>query len=298
MVLFKSNGKMTRFLIFMAAILVLLTSACGKENKDEKKVADAKKIIRIGIANYADSIAMTNILKVVLEEELGYTVETKSADLAVIFSSIAQQDFDLYADTWLPVTHKTYVDKFKDQLEIISPTFKDARIGLVVPKYVTIDSISELNAHKEKFELGIVGIDTGAGIMKKTEEAIQAYNLDMGLKASSGPVMTAILKRAIDKNEWVVVTGWKPHWKFARWELKFLEDPKKSYGEVETVYAVGHAGFRQDFPDVTTLLENFILTDQQLGEVMGLMAESEADPYEVTKQWVHANGDTVKKWLK
>jgi glycine betaine/proline transport system substrate-binding protein len=190
------------------------------------------------------------------------------------------------------------MEEYGDKMEIISPTYKGARIGLVVPTYVTIDAIPQLNDYKEKFRLGIVGIDTGAGIMKATETAVKEYNLDLDLKSSSGPVMTATLKGAIEKDQWVVVTGWKPHWKFARWDLKFLDDPKKIYGEVENTYAVGHTEFRQKFPDVTALLENFLLTDQQLGEVMGLIAESNDKPYEVVKEWVHDHKDAVKKWVE
>ncbi|MFW6207327.1 MAG: glycine betaine ABC transporter substrate-binding protein [Spirochaetota bacterium] len=129
------------------------------------------------------------------------------------------------------------MDENGEDLEKISKTFEGARSGLVVPEYVEIDSISELNANKEKFDGDIVGNDTGAGIMKTTNKAIEEYGLDFDLKASSGPVMTATLKSAIDENEWVLVTGWKPHWKFARWDLQFLEDPKKPYGEVEYSWA-------------------------------------------------------------
>ena len=290
------SKQVLSFLTIILAVMVLL-SACGGDANGDTEAAEQEKKIRVGIVNWTDSIAMTNIVRVILEEELGYTVETTYADIAVIFSSIAQKDYDLYVDAWLPVTHKTYMEEYGEDLEKISETFEGARIGLVVPEYVEIDSITELNSHKEKFNGDIVGIDTGAGIMKTTNQAIEEYGLDLDLKASSGPVMTATLKGAIEENEWVVVTGWKPHWKFARWDLKFLDDPKKLYGEVENTWAVAHTDFREDFPDVTEFLENFMLSDQQLGTVMGMMNDSDKEAYEVAKEWVQNNPDAVQEWV-
>jgi len=293
------EGRSTQVLSFLTIILavMVLLSACGNDTNGDAEAAEQEKKIRVGIVNWTDSIAMTNIVRVILEEELGYTVETTYADIAVIFSSIAQKDYDLYVDAWLPVTHKTYMEEYGEDLEKISETFEGARIGLVVPEYVEIDSITELNTHKDKFNGDIVGIDTGAGIMKTTNQAIEDYGLDLDLKASSGPVMTATLKGAIEENEWVVVTGWKPHWKFARWDLKFLEDPKKIYGEVENTWAVAHTDFRKDFPDVTEFLENFMLSDQQLGTVMGMMNDSDKEAYEVAKEWVQNNPEAVQEWV-
>jgi glycine betaine/proline transport system substrate-binding protein len=289
-----------KVLVLLTAIsmaLAVLLTGCDSGSSGEGQKAEKPKVIRIGMVNWADCIAMTNVLKVVLEERLGYTVETTFADIAVIFSSIAQQDYDLYADAWLPLTHKDYMDKFAGSLEIISPTLTGARSGLVVPEYVTIDSITQLNDHKERFKSNIIGIDTGAGIMKATNQAIRDYGLDFELMASSGPVMTATLKGAIEKNEWVVVTGWNPHWKFARWDLKFLDDPKKVYGDEEKGMAVGHTRFRERFPDVTALLEKFSFTGNQLGAVMGLINDSDKEPYEVARQWVHDNPELVNKWV-
>lgn len=120
------------------------------------------------------------------------------------------------------------MNQYQDKLEVIGSTYENARIGLVVPDYVSISSIEELNKYKNKFSGKIVGIDAGAGIMKATEEAIQNYNLDFELMTSSGPAMTASLNKAIQKKEWIVVTGWTPHWMFNRFKLKFLEDTKKT----------------------------------------------------------------------
>ena len=40
--------------------------------------------------------------------------------------------------------------------------YEHAKLGLVVPEYVTIRSIEDLNAHKDQFKGEIIGIDAGA----------------------------------------------------------------------------------------------------------------------------------------
>lgn len=77
--------------------------------------------------------------------------------------------------------------------------FDSARIGLVVPAYVPINSIEELPEFTERFNGEIVGIDAGTGIMKCTETAIPTYGLDYKLMISSGPAMTALLDKAIKR---------------------------------------------------------------------------------------------------
>ena len=64
---------------------------------------------------------------------------------------------------------------------MLGQVYDSARIGLVVPTYVTINSLEELNAHKERFGGEIVGIDAGTGLMRCSETALTDYGLDYKL---------------------------------------------------------------------------------------------------------------------
>jgi glycine betaine/proline transport system substrate-binding protein len=48
-------------------------------------------------------------------------------------------------------------------------------------------------------------------------------------KLHQGPAMVASLDKAIRDKEWIVVTGWKPHFKWSQNDLKYLKDPKGVY---------------------------------------------------------------------
>lgn len=82
-------------------------------------------------------------------------------------------------------------------------------------------SIEELNEHKEKFRNEIIGIDVGAGLMNETERVIREYPVELTLKPSSGATMVAFLQKSIENKEWIVVTGWTPHWMLSATTLNF-----------------------------------------------------------------------------
>src|SRR5690606_8827310 len=108
------------------------------------------------------------------------------------------------------------MEKSKDKVENLGPNLEGTQLGLVVPDYVPIQSIEELSAVSDRFNNEIIGIDPGAGIMKGAQTAIQKYRLPLRLVQGSDAAMTASLSKAISKKQWIVITGWKPHWKFSQ----------------------------------------------------------------------------------
>jgi len=253
--------------------------------------------IKVAYVNWADGVAITNLAAVVLEDRLDYEVKLTMADVAPIYTALDNGTQDVFLNGWLPITHNRYWEEFGDTLEDLGPNYEGAKIGLVVPDYAPVRSIEDLNANKDAFDGEIIGIDPGAGIMDKTKKALDAYNLDYKLVQSSGPAMTAALKKAIDGDEPIVVTGWTPHWMFARWDLRFLEDPQGVYGASEEIRTIGRPGFEADHPEAAAFLQNMLLNDEQLSSLMAAIRASDDKPRAVAAQWVSEHKALVDGWL-
>lgn len=283
---------MRRLLILINIILLLAVimflAECSR-TKDPKEIS-------IGYVNWSEGIAMSYLAKAMLEEQ-GYKVTLKNADIAPIFTSVAAGKVDLFLDAWLPDTHVDYMRQYGDRLEIIGVPFENARLGLAVPSYVTINTIEELESNKERFNNEIIGIDIGASLMNLTEQAIDDYDLHLKLMPSSGPTMTAFLQKSVEHNEWIVVTGWMPHWMFSRYNLKFLEDNKGIYGEAEHIAAVATKGFSETHPDVAGFFKKFKFTDEQLSELMDIMEDYPMRELEGAKVWMKKHPEIVNLFL-
>ncbi|MGM0418980.1 MAG: glycine betaine ABC transporter substrate-binding protein [Thermodesulfobacteriota bacterium] len=244
---------------------------------------------------WAETVASTNVIKTVLEDQ-GYDVEITPVSAAVMWTAVASGDSDGFTGAWLPVTHGEYLDEFENELDLLGKNLEGAKIGLAVPQYMDIDSIEDLKTNPEAVNNKIIGIDPGAGIMGKTEKALKEYKLDdIELVSSSGPMMTADLKNKYEEKEPVVVTAWTPHWMFSRWDLKYLKDPKKVYGETEYIGTVARKGLKKDKPEVYKILDNFKWTLEECQQVM--LWARENDPETAAAKWVKENPDRVKSWV-
>lgn len=252
--------------------------------------------VKIAYPNWAEGIAMTNLVAVVLEEEMGYDVELTQADPGIIYASLANNSQDLFLDAWLPNTHADYWDEYGDSLENLGTAFGYGVTGLVVPTYVEIDSIDDLNSIAEDLDGKIIGIGTGAGITKNTNKVIDEYDLELVQVNSSGPAMTAALSNAYQAKEPIVVTGWKPHWKFGRFDLKVLEDPKGIY-PIDGLRKLARSGFSEEMPEVADFILNFTMTEDQLLSLMLAIDESDDSAKEVASDWARSNGPLIDSWL-
>lgn len=238
--------------------------------------------LRLGWSPWADAEVMSLIAQRVIQQAYNLPVERVMADIGIQYASVARGDLDLMLMAWLPLTHKDYWTRVRDRVLDFGSMYS-GRLGWVVPDYVDaseLRSIADLRKPElaARFDNTVQGIDPGSGLNQASEQALVDYNLgDMRLVASSSAAMTAVLDKAIREQRWVVVTSWTPHWMFARYKLRFLEDPQLVFGGVEWIHALGRKGLDRDYPDLAGFLSRFQIPDRELSDLLLMANERSAD---------------------
>ncbi len=282
----------------IAGFAMIVMTACnggqqGDQEEGDKNGAESKETVQMLYPNWAEGIAFTHLAKVALEEK-GYEVDIKPIEPGPIYASLAKGDADLFLDAWLPHTHADYWEKFGDKLVKIGESFSNGTTGLVVPQYVDIETIPQLNERKDDFDGKIIGIGSGAGIHANTEKAIEAYELDLEQVTSSGPAMMAQLQKAYNKKEPIVITGWKPHHMWANYDLKYLEDPKDIYPK-DVCAIVSRTGFAEDYPTLEKFFKNFNLQETELYDLMSEIKDAE-EAEEAARKWYKQHEVMIESW--
>lgn len=144
----------------------------------------------------------------------------------------------------------------------------------------------------------IIGIDPGSGLMKAAAKAMQDYGLsDWQLVEGSGTAMTAALSKAYSAKQPIIVTGWTPHWMFIKYKLKYLDDPKQSFGGSEEIHTIARLGLKNDMPSAYQFLDRFSWKPSDMEAVMSLIADG-MDPAAAADKWVKEHPDVVAKWTE
>lgn len=295
-------GKAWFTALLIASLFVF--PACGKTmesgSNSEKSASNTSKEISIGYIPWDEDIAVSYLWKALLEEK-GYKVKLVQAEVAPVFSGVANGSVDLFMDVWSPITHESYIKKFGSQFDVLGTWYDQADSGLAVPDYVDVKSIEELKEKKDQFKGKIIGIEAGAGLMRLTREGVMPkYDLkDWQLVESGTPAMLAELEKAIGKKEPIVVTLWRPHWAFSKYKIRYLEDPQNILNPqgAEKLQTIGRKGFAEDYPEVANWLGKFKMNLEQLGN---LESTIQSAPNEETgvQEWLKENREDVDLWLK
>ncbi|MFP3983372.1 MAG: glycine betaine ABC transporter substrate-binding protein [Desulfurivibrionaceae bacterium] len=276
-----------------------------------------KHTVRIAYTDWSSSVASAHLLKAVFLEKTGTKCKLMRMPVDDMWEAVARGEADAMLSAWLPHTHAHYYNKYSGRQINLGPNLKGTRIGLVVPDitlgrltagtgirnrpYIDVGSINELKEKAGKFKNRIIGIEPEAGIMRRTRQAMEVYDLeeDFRLAEGSEKSMVAALSEAVRHQEWIVVTGWLPHWSFARWNLKFLDDPKNIYGPQGHISTIVRKDLEEEMPEAYRILDNFYWEPRDLGQLMLWIQENKGDePYETALRWIRANEKKVKEWLK
>ena len=266
--------------------------------------------LTLGVAGgWTENEAVSNLSKIVMEEELGYdevTVET--ADLGLVFQGVANGDYDAFQDVWMP-NHSVQMEEVGDEVEQLDPWFKGTtKFSIAVPTYVKtengeeVTSIAQLNQTPIE---QIIGIEPGAIIMTAIPEyTIPEYGLEQELVESSTQGMLAEVEKRYNAQEPFAFIAWSPHWMNTRFDFNYLEDPKKTLkneqGDLLTepseISSIVRADLQEDDPVAYAFLDELTLTEQQVNELEDEIVKA-GDPIEGSRAWLEDNRDVVQPWV-
>jgi len=262
----------------------------------ESQAPTAGGELTLAVFNGWDESLATSLLWQNILESKGYDVTLQFADPAVVFQGVADGDYDIVTDVWLPLTHAEYVETYGPKMEELGAWFDSAALTIAVNADAPITSLSELADNADLFGNRIVGIEPGAGLTQATQNAvIPTYGLEgMTFVTSSTPAMLAELDAALKHDENIVVTLWEPHWAYGAYDIRNLEDPEGTLGEAESIVTYGRTGITEDFPEVAQWFTDFTMDADLLYDLENaLQGVDAADQAQVVADWVAAHAEWV-----
>ena len=302
------NRLSKRSLALVLALLVgVVAAGCGggSSGGGQGGSEEEAKTLKLGVAaGWTENIAVANLVKVLLEEDLRYEkVDTQTADLGVVFEGVGNGDLDAFQDMWLP-NHQAQFESVENDVEQLEPWYDGTvKFGIVAPSYMNITSIDQLN---EAGVTQIVGIDPGAIITTAIlENTIPEYGLEAEYIQSSEAAMLTEVEKRYKTQEKFAFIAWTPHWMNETYDFVYLEDPKKTLVnpagdplDQAKISTIVREDLKEDDPVAYAMLNEYTLNEEQTNSLEEEINKAGYDdPTKGVKVWLEANRDVVDPWV-
>ncbi len=290
--------------VALALAVAAFVAGCGGGGGSGSS-ANSSKTLTLGNIGWTENIAVSNLTKVMLEEDLGYKeVDLKTLDVGLLFEGVAGGDLNAFQDMWLP-NHTELYNEVKNDVEKLPSWCVGCKtsFGLAVPDYMKdTKSIADLNQSGAKV---IVGIEPGAVISQVVpEKVIPAYNLKLDYKASSTAAMLTEVQRLYQDKEPFVFPPWCPSTHCNIFPYHYLKDPKNALGNLDygtpsskdkaaTISTIVNEDLSDDDPVAYAFMKNLRMNADEL---VSLEKEIEKSDSAIagTKAWLKDNRDVVQ----
>jgi len=276
--------------VILALVVGALTAGCGGSSQNKEL-----KLANIG---WDENVAVSNLTKVLLEDELGYeSVEVETSDLDSTYQEVASGDLDAFQDVWLP-NQQALLEGVAEDVELLGPWFLGTtEQGLAVPAYMDVTSIDQLNETDADLILSIEPSSVMTQVV--ADEVIPQYGLKQKLVEAPTEGMLAEVELRYNNIEDFAFLAWSPHWMNQRYDFRYLEDPKDALGPVNDsaeCLTIVNENLREKDRVAYAFMEALKLTGEQINDLESVINE-ERDPLEGSKIWVRDNRDIVQPWI-
>jgi glycine betaine/proline transport system substrate-binding protein len=297
-------------------------------------VATAADVV-IGVPNWPSVAASANVLKVVIEDNLGLEVELQNGTNPIVFEAMDSGAMHAHPEVWMPNQQNLHDTFVKTKATVaMNPNGVPAFQGMCVPQAIAdkhgIKSIDDLTNPDVAALFDTDGDGRGEvwigapGWASTNIEKIRAksygYDQTFELTESDETLAYANLDNAIKAGKPWVGFCYTPHYVFVLHQMQVLEEPAydaakwkivqptddPAWLEVstaptawDTAYLHVHysKSIEKSQPEVAKLFANMKVTTDIVSDWTYALVIDKKDPAAYAKEWVAANEDLVLSWL-
>lgn len=291
------RAKQRFYALSTTGLVALFTAGSATAGLDE---------VRLGVPPWP-GVTVKSEVAAQLIEAMGYQTRQRDLAVSVILEGLTRNDVDVYLGGWYPVqTDMVEPLVANGKVEKLVSNIQGANSGLVVPQYVYdagVTSVADLDAHRERFDGQIQGIEAGTGINTAILAAIDNDAVGLGdwsLRESSTAAMLAQAEQKIANEEWVTFVGWEPHWMNVSFDLAYLDDAENAgIAQIEsTVWTVVPASMAEEDPQLHRFLSQYVVDIEDQNAWVYSYSYDDLPADEVAQEWIAENLDTVAAWLE
>ena len=262
--------------------------------------------VRFSDVGWTDITATTAATSLVVEG-LGYKTDVKVLSVPVTYTSMANNDIDVFLGNWMP-TMEGDIASFRDAgtVDTVRENLEGAKYTLATLQTTAgkgLKSFADIAKFRDSLDGKIYGIEPGNDGNRLILDMIEKNAF--GLKGfevveSSEAGMLAQVTRANRNGADVVFLGWEPHPMNANFKMAYLTGGDDYFGPDlggATVFTNTRAGFADKCENVGALLKNLKFTLAMENEIMGAILNDEKEPRDAAKAWLKANSKVLNNWL-
>jgi glycine betaine/proline transport system substrate-binding protein len=281
--------------LLLAVVSGLLAAGCGDEGSADRARPSGERLT-IGYVEWDESIAVSNLTKVLLEE-LGYEkVELRRGEPEAIIRGVASGDLDAFQGVWMPNHEPLLKSLMGDEVALLNPwLIGPTRSSLAAPAYMGVRSLDELeNARVQK----MIGVEPGAAPVE-SPTLPSSYSLERNLYPNTSAMLSEI-DRLFEAKVPFVFLAYSPHWMNEEFEFDYFEDPNRALGDLTQPawpQMVVRKDLREDDPLAYAALDVVLLPEHQVHD-LELTIRDAKSPQEGAKAWARDNDELMQAWIE
>ncbi|MEV7857481.1 ABC transporter substrate-binding protein [Streptomyces hirsutus] len=303
--------------------LVLLTG-CGAADMTKQASpfanAEGARTVTLSVQSWVGAQANVAVAEYLLEQELGYRVDTVQIDEVPAWDALSQGRVDAILEDW---GHPDQEQRYVEDKKTIAPGGDlgvTGHIGWFVPTYFAekhpdITDWKNLDKYADQFRTAESGgkgqlLDGSPAYLTNDKALVKNLKLDFKVvfAGSEAAQITQIQQFAKEKKPFLSY-WYTPQWLSEKVPMTEVKLPEYEEGcdadPAKVACAYPHtplqkylnADFAKDGGDAADFLKKFRWTTEDQNEVSLMIAEQRMAPQEAAKKWVDGNESTWKAWL-